>query len=148
MRLKGEAVNEKGQKVPLLPLEALCQTGPILRIILTPLKEVGNPPLPVAGGVLIDTGAAETCVDITAAQQAGLAQVGRGTMNSATHTNQEVPIFAGRLTIEGAGIEISMNRAIGANLFSHGIIALIGRDLLARCILTYNGPDGSFSLSI
>ena len=29
-----------------------------------------------------------------------------------------------------------------------GVIALLGRDVLAMCVLVYNGTDGSVSLSI
>ena len=50
--------------------------------------------------------------------------------------------------MEAASITISVNRAFGANLAIQGLIALIGRDLLAQCVLVYNGLDGSFSLSI
>ena len=39
-------------------------------------------------------------------------------------------------------------RAYGASLASQGLIVLIGRDMLANCVLVYNGPDSSFSLSL
>ena len=36
----------------------------------------------------------------------------------------------------------------GQDLAGKPIIALIGRDVLARCVFVYNGAMGSFSLSI
>ena len=69
-------------------------------------------------------------------------------MTSATHANEIVPIFAGRMTIQGLPVSIDATRAYGANLAPQGLVALIGRDILAKCVLIYNGSDGSFSLSI
>jgi hypothetical protein len=69
-------------------------------------------------------------------------------MISATHDNEIVPIYAGRLKVAGIPQYIDTNRACGAKLEPQGLIALIGRDMLASCVLIYNGPDGSFSLSL
>ncbi len=74
--------------------------------------------------------------------------VGSGKMTSATHENEIVPIYAGKLRITGLPFEIKMRSALGANLRPQGLIALIGRDLLENCVLVVNGPDGSFSLSM
>ena len=38
--------------------------------------------------------------------------------------------------------------AYGAKLGSHGLIALLGRDLLTRCVLIYNGPDSTFTFAV
>ena len=104
-------------------------------------------PAPIPGLALVDTGASTTCIDQDAATQAGLAVVDSGPMHSATHANEIVPIFAGRLMINGF-IAVEANRAYGATLAAQGLVALIGRDILARCQLNYNGVDGSFSLAI
>ena len=106
------------------------------------------PPAPVVGWALIDTGAHSTCVDREAAARAGLAVVDSAPMTSATYAHEIVPIFAGQLDITGIPQNVVVNRAYGANLAAQGLVALIGRDLLASCILIYNGPDGSFSLSL
>ena len=45
-------------------------------------------------------------------------------------------------------IAVNTTRAYGATLATQGLVALIGRDILARCQFTYNGADGSFSLAI
>ena len=139
------------------PLGAGLQAlGPRIQITLLPLeaqlkslasKGKSIPP-PVVGLALIDTGASSTCIDQKAAEDAGLAVVDSGPMSSATHDNEIVPIYAGRVDIVGMSISVSANRAYGVNLKSQELIALIGRDILASCVLVYNGPDGSFSLSI
>ena len=134
----------------------LRAVGPALQVIISPLEEQLQAlaakgmslPEPVSGMALIDTGAASTCFDASAASQAGLAIVGTTTLSSATHTNEEVPVFAGRLLIQMAGFTLNAEHAAGANLVSQGLIALIGRDILSRCTLFYNGVDGSYSLSI
>jgi hypothetical protein len=155
-RIDAKTKDRQGNVKPIHPKVALQNVGPSVQVILVPLEAQlrsiadngGTPPQPVSGRALIDTGASITCVDAEAARQAGLAMVGTGTMTSATHANEVVPVFAGRLTIEPASITVNSNRAFGPNLKNQGLIALIGRDLLANCVLVYNGPDGSFSLSI
>ena len=77
-----------------------------------------------------------------------MALVTTGRIMSATHVNELVPVFAGRLTIAQASITVNSNRAFGLNMKDQGLIALIGRDLLANCVLVYDGLDGSFSLSL
>jgi len=127
----------------------LRELGPQVQISLFPAGEpTPESPEPVAGRALIDTGALTTCVDRHAAEQAGLSVVGSGKMTSATHENEIVPIYAGKLRITGLPFEIKMRSALGANLRPQGLIALIGRDLLENCVLVVNGPDGSFSLSM
>ena len=155
-RPEGNTRDHQGNVVPIHPRVVLQRFGPSVQIILTPLEahlrsvsdKGQDPPDPISGLALIDTGASVTCVDSVAARQAGLALVDTGTMSSATHANEIVPVFAGGLVIEAASITVNVNRAVGANLASQNLIALIGRDVLAKCMLVYNGLDGSFSLSI
>ena len=144
-------------KITLLPFDlALSQVGPIVQLTLSPLEEhvkaaadkSETVPQPVSGFALIDTGAARTCVDRAAADRAGLAMVDSGFLTSATHEAEPVPVYAGKLDIAGLPNNIVAHRAYGANLASQGLVALIGRDVLQRCVLVYNGLDGSFSLSL
>ena len=155
-RLKGEEQDPQGNITPLRRDLALRELGPILRVTLLPLevqlkfyssKNVPTPD-PITGNALIDTGASVTCIDQSAAQKAGLPVVDSSPISSATHSNAVVPIYAGRLMIQNLHQNIESKRAYGVNLDSQGLIALIGRDLLASCIFIYNGPDSSFSLSI
>ena len=137
-------------------MSALHQLGPRLQITLSLLEaqlkaiaDIGEPlPNPISGVALIDTGALSTCIDQKAADAAGLAVVDSGLMTSATHENELVPIYAARLDIAGIPENVEAKRAYGAILEPQGLTALVGRDLLASCILVYNGTDGSFSLSL
>ena len=67
-------------------------------------------------------------------------------MTSATHEQEIVPCYAGRLRMDDFG-EVNFNKAYGANLRRQGIIALIGRDILASCVLIVNGPEGTATLA-
>ena len=68
-------------------------------------------------------------------------------MHSATHANEIVPIYAGQPMISGF-CAVNTHRAYQGALAPQGLVALIGRDILAQCQLVYNGSDGSFTLSI
>lgn len=151
-----QAKDQQGNPIEAPAGLGLQRGGPRVLITLSPLEAQlkvftdrgENPPTPVTGWALIDTGASSTCIDRHAAERAGLALVDSGPMTSATHDKEIVPIFAGRLTVEGIPQTINARRAFGANLHPQGLIALIGRDVLAVCVFIYNGLDGSFSLSI
>ena len=142
--------------MPLTGRAGLWAAGPKIQLALSLLEPQlqtladrgETPPAPVAGWGIIDTGACVTCVDENAARNAGLATVDTGPIASATHDNHTVPIFAGQLDVAGIPQNINTYRAYGVNLEAQGLIALIGRDVLANCILVYNGLDGSFSLAL
>ena len=155
-RIQAEARDQQGNPISIPLNMALQQAGPRVQITLSQLEDQiklladqgEDLPSPVTGHALIDTGASSTCIDQDAANKAGLAVVDSGPMDSATHVNEIVPIYAGRLNIEGLPHNIETKRAYGASLASQGLIVLIGRDLLANCVLVYNGTDSSFFLSL
>ena len=156
LNIRIEAKNRHGDPIPIPPGVRLRELGPRVQITLSPLEaqrksiaDKGEPlPTPVVGLALIDTRASSTCIDQKAAQKAGLAIVDSGPMTSVTHDNEVVPIYAGQLKVEGISQYVDVSRAYGVKLESQGLIALIGRDMLASCMLIYNGTDGSFSLSL
>ena len=111
------------------------------------LATQGKPvPDPIHGLALIDTGASNTCFDQQAALKAGLPVIDMAMMASASHPQQDVPVFAGKIVIPR--FDIDTEYALGANLDGQNLIALIGRDLLQSAVLVYNGTDGTVSLSI
>ncbi len=107
-----------------------------------------QPPSPVNGFVLIDTGATTTCIDVEAAKTAALPTVGVAKMSSASHSNYNVPTFSGKIICPTLNIDVQ--EGMGANLSSvgNGLIILIGRDILKSAVFTYNGSDGSFFLAM
>lgn len=112
------------------------------------LVESANPvPDAVNGTAMIDTGASSTCIDQRAAERAGLPTIQKAMMASASHANHEVPVYAAKLVIPQFSA-IDVPYALGANLESLNLVALIGRDLLQAAVLVYNGTDGSIALSI
>ena len=107
IRVQSERKDQHGNAVFANPITALRVGGPRVYVTLSPfedqiksLEKIGEIPItPVTGTALIDTGASATCIDRSAAAKAGLAIVDSGRISSATHANEVVPIFAGRLEI-------------------------------------------------
>lgn len=113
---------------------------------------------PIPNGVvvqgLLDTGASNTCVDPTVLTQLNLSPRGTTQINSPTTGSQpaSAPTYDVSLTIPGMPghppfifqtipiIESQLQAA-------QGIQALIGRDVLRFCLLTYDGRNGLFSLA-
>jgi hypothetical protein len=115
----------------------------------------GTLPTPEAGFALIDTGASGTCVHEPILQKLGLNPI--GTVMSGTAAGQ-VPhnLYPARIEFPGEAIDRDFNSVAGVNLSGqtislstgiHPIIALIGRDVMADWILTYNGVGGFISIS-
>ncbi len=154
LNYRAESRTEDGEVNPAP--EGLAASGPILPVTITSSDEAmrsfgergEQPPPPVNGYAMIDTGASITCFDETAARNAGLPIIGVTRMASASHQDHEVPLFFGRII--APTVTINVEEGMGANLssVSNGLIALIGRDVLKSAVFVYNGPDGHFSLSI
>ena len=134
------------------------EMGPLMQVRLTILdahakvledKEQDIPS--VEGTVLIDTGAKRTAVDMDTAKRIGLPVKGRARLTTASQNNLLVPVFAGKLRIVGANIDINVPTGlVGVDLSDdpNDTIALIGRDLLRVATLNYNGPEGVVTVAI
>ncbi|HET6383143.1 MAG TPA: aspartyl protease family protein [Armatimonadota bacterium] len=96
---------------------------------------------------MIDTGATSTCIDDAVAQQLGLPVIDVVNISSASHSSVSQNVCPAFIQLAGF-FSVNAPRAIGAALAPPGLVALIGRDLLVACTLYYNGPDGSFTLSM
>ena len=107
-----------------------------------------NPPSPVVGLGLIDTGASSTCFDCDSAAKAGLAVVDSGPGTSATHANEVVPTFAGRMAIDGLPVNYRCHESLWSQPRAARPSGVDRRDILGRLVLIYNGSDGSVTLSI
>ena len=99
-------------------------------------KSVGS----IRGNILFDTGASSTNVDRSEAKKLDLLVVDSGDLGSATEEAVPTLIYEGQVIINGFPFHVE--RAVGANLVPHGLIALIGRDILSRGKLEYDGRTG------
>jgi hypothetical protein len=112
-----------------------------------------NLPMPQAlrGLALIDTGASRTCVDATAIRRLGVSAIDRamcGTANGVVQQN----LFPARFSFPAISLDIEFASVIGVDLtgqasMGQDIVALVGRDVLSRCVLTYNGVGGFITLA-
>lgn len=153
LQLQGEGTGADGKRHPLPPHVALQLRGPTAQVALhfpaviaQQLASRGEAlPAPVAGDALIDTGASLSCIDIEAAAELGLNQIDVGMMHSASHADQEVPVFFVAIEFLGMGLRFEQ-RVMGASLKAQNLIALVGRDALGSAMMFYNGPAGQVTL--
>jgi predicted aspartyl protease len=154
-QFSNQGTDLNGQPVPMEPRAGLAMRGPIVSVLLKVPPEIverligESKPIPnsINGFGLIDTGAASSCIDSTAAQSLGLPVVDVIKMASATHADVETNVYPITFDIlGGAPITVRSPRAAGAALANQGLLLLIGRDLLAHMFLSYSGTSGTFTL--
>jgi predicted aspartyl protease len=110
------------------------------------------PDMVIAHG-LIDTGATCTCIDPSIVQKLGLSPTGTTqvyTPSSGTlgHNCDLYDVALGIVMGASQAHVVSITMPVlEAELAHQGFEALIGRDVLARGSLFYNGQAGSFTLS-
>ena len=107
-------------------------------------------PAPILIRGLVDTGASCTCLDPSILNQ--LAVPVRGFTELHTPSTQGTPAlhrqFDIRLILSHPQMNFSFNTLPGVECgLTHGIPALIGRDVLAQCLLVYDGKAATFALS-
>jgi len=110
-------------------------------------------PPTVVGTFLIDTGASGTCVDPALVAKLGLAPTGAVSMQtpSTNGTPVQCNLYDASVYIPGAqgqgGFLIDALPIMECSLSAQGIDGLIGRDIINRCTLIYNGSAGFFTLA-
>lgn len=111
-------------------------------------------PAPVLGTFLIDTGASNTCIDPKL--MAPLPIMPSGAVAMQTPSTNGVPVMCNQYDVtifipsggSGArGFLIPALPIIEASLSTQGISGLIGRDVLDRCVMVYNGSLKTLTLS-
>ena len=148
------AQDPSGAQIP--PLVALQQRGPVVQVSVTVEQNIAQQllaqgvtlPPPESGLALIDSGATSTCIDEDAALRLRLPVIDVATVASASHASTEQNVHPIQIEVVGLALTISAPRVIAAPLATQGLLILIGRDVLQHCTLFYNGPAGSFSLSV
>jgi hypothetical protein len=115
------------------------------------LASTGKPvPAPIVGMAIIDTGASVSCVDEQSMIGLGVFPIGVQSVGGVAGINQH-PVFPARLAFPQGAANFAFDQLVGVDLQSQSrsglrILALIGRDILSRCVLVYNGAAGIVTL--
>ena len=94
---------------------------------------------------LVDTGASDSCIDATLAEDLGLTPVDEET-RLGVHGAGPVTIYRGWLRVTALGMN-KHGRFGGADLAGAPFKALLGRDFLRHCIMEYNGHTGLVTIT-
>ena len=118
-------------------------------IVLKAQKKPIPPEVTLRG--LIDTGASGTCIDPACLTLLGLSPTGQTKIltPSTGTTHHLCNQFDISLTILHPDLSLVLRAVpvIESNLANQGFQALIGRDILAKCLFVYNGTEETFSLA-
>jgi hypothetical protein len=140
-------------------------SGPIDKLGATVLVKVMQSPqrvealkkqnMPFAGPIvvsaLLDTGASCSCLDRRVIGILGLES--RGSISILTPSTGPAYVERGQFDatlVLGEGQDHPLARTlpvIETDLGEHSFLALIGRDLLSSCILTFDGPANRFEIT-
>jgi predicted aspartyl protease len=108
-------------------------------------------PQPVTVRAMIDTGASCTVIDPTSIQSLGLVPTGTvpihtpSTAGTAIHCSQYDVMLA--IYHPKFSLVVGTAPIITSDLLSQGFHALIGRDVLSRCLFIYDGAAAQFTLA-
>jgi hypothetical protein len=134
--------------------------GPVLDIMIgvsapraAALRAQGKP-IPARRKIrgLVDTGASSTCIDKPHLEALDLAP--RGCVPVKTPSTGSSPCMCSQFDISflllyaGQTITISAIPVLEVDLSAQNIDALIGRDVLSRCLLVCDGAAGTFSIAV
>ena len=137
------------------------QYGPTLNVLIGPslplqqvLQAAGQPvPPPVSVVLLVDTGATLTVVDAALIQPLGVNPTGAVMIHTPSTAGNPVsmPQYDLMIYVPGApnsqGWLIDSIPVTGGSFAGQAINGLIGRDIIDRGLLVYNGQSGHFTLA-
>ena len=135
-------------------IEELRSRGPIIPVqvgipasLKAQLEAKGQSvPIPEEIPALVDTGASITAISIETGQRLGLPVTGSVQIGGATGVAQQ-PVYGAFLRITDPFVEYDPIRLAGANLTGVPFQMLIGRDVLCKMLLAYDGKRGRFTLT-
>lgn len=135
--------------------------GPLVTLVVAvsgprqiALRRAGRPvPPPQSAQGLIDTGASCSCLDRSFIEALGLEPTGSVLIHTPSTGTQ--PVWAQQFDVEfsfsfddhSPPIRVTLP-VLECDFAGHPLQALLGRDLLERAILVYNGPLAQFSLCL
>jgi hypothetical protein len=108
-------------------------------------------PEPILVSALVDTGASTTCVDSAILNRLGLTAIEcvpvltpstAGQPHMTPYYDVSLSLLHPKLTYTFYSVAV-----LESDFTGQGIGALIGRDLLAKCLLVYDGQAGVFTLA-
>jgi hypothetical protein len=103
-------------------------------------------PPPISLNALIDTGATDSIISIGKINSLGLNPVNAQPVIGVGHTKPtHYPMYRVGMSLFGVEYYDTTVTVLPINI-PYNTECLIGRDILLRCLFTYNGPGGSFSL--
>lgn len=147
-------IGPDGNPVAAPPSAALVVKGPAAPLVVSlhsasvaGLQPGQVPPSPVSGLGLIDTGASLSCIDTSVVQKLGLYPINQMKMSSASHADHVANVYAVKFEIQNL-LDAEIAKVAEAALMPQGFIALIGRDVLSKATMFYNGPTGQVTVSI
>jgi hypothetical protein len=105
--------------------------------------------------ILVDTGASHTCMDPAVLQGLGLTPTGVATVNTPTTGSQPQSqdqydvglLIPGSLPTHVPLVISNLPVICAEFLQAQGFHGLLGRDVLSKCILIYNGPVNFFTVA-
>lgn len=134
-------------------------SGPILEVYIgisdarrQALTKAGQPaPMLERMMGLVDTGASGTCVDPVVIKKLGLSPTGTVPIHTPStagkaHTCYQYDVSFGLYHAKGSMFHATVP-VIETELSTQGFHVLIGRDVLASCLLIYDGAASSFTLA-
>ena len=104
-----------------------------------------QPPAPIPGRALMDTGASRTCIDEQVCQGLGISTTDTVLLQTAGG-EASCSCYPVRLEFPGTEYGPFEIDAVGVDLAEAGCILLLGRDLLSSAKLVYNGLMGRVEL--
>lgn len=127
-------------------------SGPVLEDIIVPpqriadqLKKEGKPVPSIKALALIDTGASSTCISQNIADALTLIPFDSQKVHTAGGATEQLLYDVG-VVLPISQPNILSVQAPCADLKDQPYQVLLGRDVLSRCTLFYNGMDNSFAL--
>jgi predicted aspartyl protease len=133
----------------------LQQIGPIIQVTLSVVEAADQamraagqtPPSPIQVAMMIDTGASSSMIEPGLASRLGLNPVGvQQVVTPTTTAPVSLPTYAARITL--ATGPVFETTVMEAPLVGQAINGLIGRDVLAQCVLIYIGYANQFTLAV
>ena len=136
--------------------------GPLITVFLAPsslllqaLTAAGVPhPQPVQGTFLVDTGASQTVVDTNLIAPLNLNPVGAIMCHTPSTAGQAVSMLQYDLMVyvppsqaNHAGWHVDSIPVVASSFAGQPIHGLIGRDILDKGLLIYNGSAGHFTIA-